>query len=82
MIAKIYITLKSGVLDPQGKTIHQALGSLGYDEVEGLRLGKYLVMQLKDGDTEKAGNRIEEMCQKLLANPVIEDYSFEITEEV
>jgi phosphoribosylformylglycinamidine synthase len=80
MIAKIYITLKSGVLDPQGKTIHHALDSLGYSEVEGVRLGKYILMHLKDGDPEKIKNRIEEMCQKLLANPVIEEYRFVIEE--
>jgi phosphoribosylformylglycinamidine synthase len=80
MIAKIYITLKSGVLDPQGKTIHHALDSLGYNEVEGVRLGKYVLIHLKDGDPEKVRDRIEEMCQKLLANPVIEEYRFEIQE--
>ena len=82
MIAKIYITLKSGVLDPQGKTIHHALGSLGYDEVEGVRLGKYVVMHLKDNDPVRAKVRIEEMCQKLLANPVIEEYQFELEESM
>ena len=80
MIAKIYITLKSGVLDPQGKTIHHALDSLGYNEVEGVRLGKYVLVHLKNGDPKKAKDRIEEMCQKLLANPVIEEYHFEIQE--
>ncbi|MGA1795999.1 MAG: phosphoribosylformylglycinamidine synthase subunit PurS [bacterium] len=78
MIARIYITLKPGVLDPQGKTIHHALGSLGYDEVEGVRLGKYVVMHLKDENPGQARKRIEEMCRKLLANPVIEEYRFEI----
>ena len=82
MIAKIYITLKSGVLDPQGKTIHHALSSLGYNEVEGVRLGKYVLIHLKDGDPERAKGRIKEMCQKLLANPVIEEYRFEIQEGV
>lgn len=78
MVAKIYITLKSGVLDPQGKTIHHALDSLGYNEVEGVRLGKYILIHLKDGDPDEAKSRIDEMCQKLLANPVIEEYRFEI----
>lgn len=78
MIAKIYITLKFGVLDPQGKTIHQALGYLGYDQVEGVRLGKYIQISLKEKDLEKAKGMLEEMCRKLLANPVIEDYRFEI----
>jgi phosphoribosylformylglycinamidine synthase len=82
MIAKIYITLKSGVLDPQGKTIHHALDSLGYDEVEGVRLGKFVVMHLKDNDPARAKVRIEEMCQKLLANPVIEEYQFELEESM
>ena len=81
MIAKIYITLKSGVLDPQGKTIHHALDSLGYNEVEGVRLGKYVLIYLKNGDPKKAKDRIEEMCQKLLANPVIEEYHFDIQED-
>jgi phosphoribosylformylglycinamidine synthase len=80
MIAKIYITLKSGVLDPQGKTIHHALDSLGYNEVEGVRLGKYVLIHLKNEDPERVKDRIEEMCQKLLANPVIEEYYFEIQE--
>jgi phosphoribosylformylglycinamidine synthase len=80
MIAKIYITLKAGVLDPQGKTIHNALCSLGYEELVGVRLGKYIVMQLKGSDTESARSRVEEMCRRLLANPVIEDYRFEIEE--
>jgi len=78
MNARIYITLKPGVLDPQGKTIHHALGSLGYDEVEGVRLGKYVVMNLKEENPGRARKRLEEMCRKLLANPVIEEYRFEI----
>lgn len=78
MTAKIYITLKSCVLDPQGKTIHHALDSLGYNEVESVRLGKYVLIHLKDGDPETVKSRIDEMCQKLLANPVIEEYRFEI----
>ncbi len=78
MIAKIYVTLKAGVLDPQGETIQHALSNLGYDEVEGVRLGKYIVMKLKDGESGNARSRIEEMCQRLLANPVIEQYWFEI----
>ena len=82
MVAKIYITLKSGVLDPQGKTIHHALDSLGYNEVEGVRLGKFVLIHLKDGDTETAKGRIDEMCRKLLANPVIEEYRFEIQEGI
>lgn len=81
MIAKIYITLKKGVLDPQGKTIHHALNSLGYNEVEDVRLGKYVVMHMGDIGKEHARSRVEEMCQRLLANPVIEQYWFEIFDE-
>jgi len=81
MIAKVYVTLKDGVFDPQGKTIQHALNSLGYNEVMGIRLGKYIIVKIENADKEGARIRIDEMCQKLLANPVIEKYSFEILDE-
>jgi phosphoribosylformylglycinamidine synthase subunit PurS len=76
--AKVYVTLKKGVLDPQGKAVQHSLVSLGYDGVEDVRLGKYVEVKLKDTDKEKAKAAVKEMCEKLLANTVIEDYSFDI----
>jgi len=72
--ARVYVTLKAGVMDPQGKAVQQALGTLGYSEVREVRLGKYLELSLDDGSEA----RVREMCEKLLANPVIEDYRIEM----
>jgi phosphoribosylformylglycinamidine synthase PurS subunit len=80
MRVKIFVSLKNGVLDPQGKAIERSLHSLGYGEVEGVRMGKYLELNLQAGAREAAEVRVREMCDKLLANPVIEDYRFEIQE--
>jgi phosphoribosylformylglycinamidine synthase subunit PurS len=80
MRVKIFVSLKNGVLDPQGKAIERSLHSLGYGEVEGVRMGKYLELNLQAGSREAAEVRVREMCDKLLANPVIEDYRFEIQE--
>ncbi|MBV7255589.1 phosphoribosylformylglycinamidine synthase subunit PurS [Pacificimonas sp. WHA3] len=74
MKARIYITLKNGVLDPQGKAVHHALGALGFEEAEDVRQGKYIELELADGTPE---SRIEEMCTKLLANTVIENFRIE-----
>jgi phosphoribosylformylglycinamidine synthase PurS subunit len=75
---RVYVTLKRGVLDPQGSAVGRALRTMGYDEVEDVRLGKYIEVTLKDGrDEAEAKRRVEEMCRKLLANTVIEDYRFE-----
>ena len=77
--AKIHVTLKQGVLDPQGKAIHHALESLGFAGVEDVRMGKLIEMKLADGRTPQAlHTAVQEMCEGLLANTVIEDYSFEI----
>ncbi|MUK88446.1 phosphoribosylformylglycinamidine synthase subunit PurS [Ornithinibacillus sp. L9] len=76
----VFVTLKQGVLDPQGKAIQESLNSLGYQEVQGARVGKYIELQVEDGPNLEA--RIKEMCDKLLANPVIEDYSFDVEEAV
>lgn len=78
--AKIYVTLKAGVLDPQGKAVKSGLESLGYDCIEAVRLGKFMVINLKDMPLPQAKTQLEEMCRRLLANPVIEDYRFEIEE--
>jgi phosphoribosylformylglycinamidine synthase PurS subunit len=81
MRVKIFISFKEGVLDPQGKAVERSLHSLGYEEVRDVRMGKYLEIELEASSREAAEARIREMCDKLLANPVIEDYRFEIEEE-
>ena len=75
---RVYVTLKRGVLDPQGSAVGRALRTMGYAEVEDVRLGKYIELTLQDGQSEpEAKARLEEMCRRLLANTVIEDYRFE-----
>ena len=76
MIAKIHITFKNGVLDPQGKAVHHALNDLGYNEVSEIQMGKYLELKMDGVSREKAENRVTEMCEKLFANTVIESYRF------
>ena len=80
MKAIVNVYLKEGVLDPQGKAVHHALGSLGFDNVTDVRIGKQIVLQLDESDKEKARKEIEEMAETLLANTVIEDYEIEIVE--
>ena len=80
MKARITITLKPGVLDPQGKAVEQSLHSLGYKEVQDVRVGKFVELDLQAGSREAAEDRIREMCDKLLANPVIENFHYEISE--
>jgi phosphoribosylformylglycinamidine synthase len=78
MTARVYVTLKSGVLDPQGKAVARSLGGLGFPEVKDVRLGKFMELQIDASDPTAARARIEEMCRKLLANTVIEDYRIEL----
>ena len=79
MRAIVDIYLKEGVLDPQGKAVHHALHSLGFRDVEDVRVGKQIVLTLKGNKSvEEAKKEVEEMCEKLLANTVIEDYRIEI----
>ena len=78
--AEIYITLKRTVADPQGLTVKHALESLGHDKIEDVRLGKLMVIKLALDDKKKAKMQVEDMCKKLLANPIIEDYRFKIEE--
>ncbi len=81
MKAIVNIYLKEGVLDPQGKAVKHALESLGFKDVEEVRVGKQIILTLKDGlSQEEARKEVEEMCEKLLANTVIEDYSIEIVQ--
>ncbi len=77
MVARVYITLKLGVLDPAGKAVENSLHTLGFPDVRSVRLGKYVEVQLPDGDPDAARVRVEEMCKKLLANTVVENYRVE-----
>ena len=74
MKISLIITLKKNVLDPQGKVIHQTLESMGFDDINEVRQGKYFEIDTKENDKNKAQEKVEEMCKKLLANLVIEDF--------
>lgn len=78
LTARIYVTLKPEVLDPQGDTVKSALETLGFKGVEDVRVGKFMVVTLNSATVEDAKAQVEEMCKRLLANPVIEDYTFEM----
>ena len=78
MKAKIHVTLKNGVLDPQGKAVSHALGSLGFEDVDDVRQGKYIEVDLAETNADKARESVDEMCRQLLANTVIENYDIEI----
>ena len=78
MKARVHVMLKSGVLDPQGEAVRHALGSLGFSGVEGVRQGKVIEIDLAETDAAKAEAVVNEMCEKLLANTVIESYSVEL----
>ena len=81
MIAKIVVTPKPVVNDPQGLTVKQGLASLGFREVEDVRVGKYIEVTLEGASEHEARQRVEEMCRKLLANHVIEDFRFELSRD-
>ena len=74
MKISVIITLKKDVLDPQGKVIHQTLDGMGFEDINEVRQGKYLEIDIKENDQNKAKKKVEEMCEKLLANLVIENY--------
>ena len=78
MKARVHVTLKRGVLDPQGEAVRHALGSLGFEGVGGVRMGKVIELELTDTDAAAAEARVRAMCEKLLANTVIEDYAVEL----
>jgi len=78
MKARVYVTLKPSVFDPQGSVVANALSSLGYDDVKDVRQGKFFEVELESGDAATAKARVTEMADKLLANPVIESYRVEI----
>ena len=76
MLAKIHVTFKKGVLDTQGKAVHHALNDLGFEEVKQVNVGKYMEIRLEGVSIKDAENRVHEMCDKLLANTVIESYRY------
>ena len=78
MRARVHITLKTGVLDPQGKAIGHALEALGFEGVNEVRQGKVIVLDLVEEDPQQARAQVDEMCRKLLANTVIENYTIEL----
>jgi phosphoribosylformylglycinamidine synthase PurS subunit len=80
MKARIVVRLRPGILDPQGTTIRRALEGLGFPEVRDMRVGKVLDLTLDENDAGRARQRLDEMCRRLLANPVIEDYTCEVVE--
>ncbi|MEW6541999.1 MAG: phosphoribosylformylglycinamidine synthase subunit PurS [Nitrospirota bacterium] len=80
MRAKIHVTLKPGILDPQGKAIEHALETLGFANAGNVRMGKYLELDLEEEDKAKAEAQVKAMCEKLLANTIIEEYRFELTQ--
>jgi len=77
--AKVYVYLKKDILDPQGKVLKHILGNMGYNHVQEVRMDKYTILTFDDGvSREEAASQTEEICKKILANPVIEDYYFEL----
>ncbi len=80
MKARVHITLKPGVLDPQGRAIAHALKTLGFEGVEDVRQGKYIELDIAETDADRARATVEAMCDKLLANTVIENYAVELSE--
>jgi len=81
-LARVYVSLKPTVNDPQGLTIADGLRSLGFSEVEGVRAGKYIEIRLTAATADEARQRVDAMCDRLLANPIIETYRFEVEDVV
>ncbi len=79
-LAKVHVTLKPVVLDPQGQAVQGGLRTLGFDTVQSVRAGKYLEIKLEASGRQEAERLVNEMCVKLLANPVIEEYRLEVSE--
>ncbi|TWE01889.1 phosphoribosylformylglycinamidine synthase [Neobacillus bataviensis] len=76
--AIVYVTLRESVLDPQGNAVQESLHSLGYEEVRDVRIGKYMELEINSDDQKAAEERVRDMCEKLLANTVIEDFRFDL----
>lgn len=79
MKAKVHVTLKQDILDPQGKAIEHALDSLGFKNAANVRVGKYMELDVNETDKAKAEAQVKQMCEKLLANTIIEEYRYELT---
>ncbi len=79
--AQVYVTYKEGVLEPQGIAVKGVLASLGFDEVKQVRVGKYIEVELEQSPDENLHDRLQDMCGKVLANPVIEDFRFDFSED-
>jgi phosphoribosylformylglycinamidine synthase PurS subunit len=77
-LSKIRVTLRPSILDPQGKAVEHAIATLGVSSVSDVRMGKYVELRVESGSEDEARKKTEEVCRKLLANPVMEDYAFEI----
>ncbi len=82
MKVHVYVTMRKGVLEPQGRAVSRSLSDLGYGAVKSVRIGKFMEVELDDLPQEEAEQVMDDICRKLLANPVIEDYRFEIVESV
>jgi phosphoribosylformylglycinamidine synthase subunit PurS len=80
MKAKVHVTLKNGVLDPQGKAVAHALDSLGFSGIESVRQGKFIEIDLVEADRDRAHEQVDAMCRQLLANTVIENYAIDIVD--
>jgi phosphoribosylformylglycinamidine synthase len=78
---EVFVQLKNGMLDPQGKTLEHALGALGYSGVEDVRVGKWITFAVNGDTREEIGEKVDEMCRRLLANTVIERYTYELSED-
>ena len=81
MKARVYVTLKSGVLDPQGQAVGRTLARMGFEEVRDVRIGKYVEVDVAGEDAARVRARLEEMCRKLIANTVIEDFRVEVVDD-
>jgi len=75
---KVFVTPRKGILDPQGRAVEQALKSLGFDRVSGVHVGRYIVLEVTAASADEARTAAKQMCDQLLANPLIEDYRFEV----
>ena len=78
-LAKVRVTLRASILDPQGKAVEHAVSSLGLSGIAGVRMGKYIELTIDESTEEAARRATEEVCRKLLANPVMEDFAYEVT---
>ena len=81
VLARVYVTPKRGILDPQGKAVQHSLHVMGFGEVADVKVGKYIELRLRDATTQAAEARVRSMCERLLANGVIEDFRVELSEE-